>query len=68
MEGGRENGRNYENACIMSEIFYIWKGIIKTILMQPNIIPVSELRLKVDYEQLKWSLRIQGLGVIEAPG
>lgn len=68
MEGGRENGRNYENAYIMSEMFYIWKGIIKTILMQPNIIPVSELRLKVDYEHLKSSLRIQGLEVIEAPG
>lgn len=52
MEGGRENGRNYENACIMSEMVYIWKGIIKTILMQPNIIPVSDLRLKVGYEQL----------------
>lgn len=30
--------------------------------------PVSELRLKVDYEHLKSSLRIQGLEVIEAPG
>lgn len=66
-EWGRED-EIMKNACIMSEIFYIWKGIIKTILMQPNIIPVSELRLKVDYEQLKWSLRIQGLEVIEAPG
>lgn len=34
MEGGRENGRNYENVCIMLEIFYRLIDIIKIYIVE----------------------------------